>query len=158
MLFFGKFLLTYQEKRGKEKKGNGQKRRKIVKRNVENWKWKGSKLWKQVEYLFIILFYFILFFLTFFTFWNHWNLLGVYQYVNFYREKARRWEKIGKSDFAPLEKYSSYDTVFHTLTRHETYISPVKKGEKVTKGEISLISYTFVNLFRDEKVKMEEFL
>ena len=44
-LLTGKFLLTYREKRGKEKRENGGKRRKIETGTVENWKenWK----WKE---------------------------------------------------------------------------------------------------------------
>ena len=44
-LLTGKFLLTYWEKRGKEKAKTEQKRRKIEKRKeVEKWKWKEEKL------------------------------------------------------------------------------------------------------------------
>ena len=42
-LLTGKFLLTYQEKRGKKKRGrveNGEEKKEIVKGKVGNWKWK----------------------------------------------------------------------------------------------------------------------
>ena len=44
-LLTGKFLLTYREKKGKEKIEKGEmekKRRKIVKGKVKNWKWEGK--------------------------------------------------------------------------------------------------------------------
>ena len=43
-LLTGKFLLSYREKRGKEKRENGEEKRKIEKGKVENWKWQEEKL------------------------------------------------------------------------------------------------------------------
>ena len=85
--------LPGKERQGKN--GNGQERRKIVKSKVENWKWKGKKVWKQAEDFFF-------FFFLLFTFGNHWNLFEVYQNGNFCREKS--FHAAGKnqeSDFAP---------------------------------------------------------
>ena len=45
-LLSGKFLLTYREKRGKEKRGNGEKRRKIKKREGGKLKTEGGKVTK----------------------------------------------------------------------------------------------------------------
>ena len=60
-LLTGKFLLTYREKRGKEKREKGwilrKKRRKIVKGKVENWKRKVEKLQNE-ERTFFFLFFF----------------------------------------------------------------------------------------------------
>ena len=69
----GKFLLTYREKRGKEKKGKGwkmeKKRRNIIKGKMENWKWKKGKVRKWNERRKMRRRFF--FFLFLFTFQNH---------------------------------------------------------------------------------------
>ena len=52
--FTGKFLLTNQEKKGKEKRENGQEKRKIVEGNEENVNCKGKKVWKRAEDLFLM--------------------------------------------------------------------------------------------------------
>ena len=60
-LLTGKFLLTYREKRGKEKwkrEKMEKKRRKIAKGKVENWKWKEGKVTKWGEDLSFFFFFF----------------------------------------------------------------------------------------------------
>ena len=66
-LLTGKFLLTYREQRGKEKGKMEKKIRKIKKRKVENWKWKGGKLQNE-ERTFLLLLLFLLLFFCFFVF------------------------------------------------------------------------------------------
>ena len=89
---------------------------------VENWKWKDEKLQNEERtffyfisffiFYFLFLFYLILFYFIFFllfTFQNHLNLFWVYQNGNFLPGKGISLrEKIGKNNFAPSEKYSSY--------------------------------------------------
>ena len=59
----GKFILTYREKRGRE---NGEKRRKIEKGKVENWKCKEKKFKKSGNQERPFFFFFFLFFFLFF--------------------------------------------------------------------------------------------
>ena len=58
-LLTGKFLLTYREMRGKDKRENGAERRKIEKKKVENWKWKEEKVIKWGEDFFCVFFVFV---------------------------------------------------------------------------------------------------
>ena len=133
-LLTGKFVLTYWEKRGTEKKENGEEKKEIEKGKVENWKWKG-KSYKMRRGLFLFffcflfccfcfcflgffLFCFVLFcFFWLFTFQNHCYLFWVFQNLNFLPGKSisRREKKFRKNDFAPSEKYSSYASASFTI-------------------------------------------
>ena len=96
-LLTGKFLLTYQKKRGKEKKGKMEKKEQKSKNErwkIENGRKKSYKFRRgPLFYLFIYLFIY---------------LLWVYQNGNFLPGKSisRR-----ENDFAPSEKYFSYAPV-----------------------------------------------
>ena len=57
-LLTGKYLLTYRENRGKEKRKMERKRRQMQKGKVENWKWKELKVKKWGDFLsFFFLFF-----------------------------------------------------------------------------------------------------
>ena len=97
-------LLTGKVRQG-EKGKMEQKRRKIEKGEVENWKWKDEKLQNEDK--------------TFFTFQNDWNLFWVYQNGNFLPGKSiSRREKIRKNAFPPSEKYSSYTPEYLAFMIH----------------------------------------
>ena len=88
-LLTGKYLLTYRENRGKEKRKMERKRRKMQKAKVENWKWKELKVKKWGDFLSFFFFSLLLFrFCLVFTFQNHWNLFWVYQNGNFLPGKS----------------------------------------------------------------------
>ena len=113
-LLTGKFLLTYREKTGKEKKGNGAEKKENLKREGGNWKkMKEEKLQNQERgpCIFVCLFVCFVFVFGFFfsTFQNPWNLFWIYQNGNFLPGKSiSRREKSGKITLLPLKKYSSY--------------------------------------------------
>ena len=94
---------------GKEREGKKgkleEKRRKIVKKEVENLKWKKWKEEMLQNEEIEDLFFFLSFFFLLFTFQNHWNLFWVYQNRNFLLGKSISCQE---KDFAPSEKYSSY--------------------------------------------------
>ena len=98
ILLTGKFLLTHQEKRGKErgrgkkKNENGEEKKGNWKRKVGNWKWKKESYKTRRGLLFF-----------FFTFQYHWNLFLVYQYRNFLPGKSISCLKIRENGFAPSE-------------------------------------------------------
>ena len=97
-LLTGKFLLTYREKRGKEKRERGEN----WVEKVENWKWKQENVRKRGEDLFFFFFCFSLLKTTKICFGS--TKMGI-----FYREKAfHAGKKIRKNDFAPSEKYACY--------------------------------------------------
>ena len=105
----GNFCWPTGKKEGR-KEGNMEKKRRKI------WNVRGESM-KLTKGPFSFFFFFFLSFL--FTFWIQWNLFWVYQNGN-YRERAfHARKKIGNSDFAPSEKYSSYPTeytVHHGLT------------------------------------------
>ena len=71
----GKFLLTYREKRGKEKRENGEEKKKNRKREGGKLKMEGGRgvtKWGE-DFFFCFCFFFQ----------NHWNLFWVYQNGNF---------------------------------------------------------------------------
>ena len=94
-LLTGKFLLTYREKRGKEKGEMEQKRRKIEKGKVIKWKWKEEKLQNEERTFFF--FFFSLLKTTKICFES--NKMGI-----FYWEKAFHvGKKSGKMTLPPLK-------------------------------------------------------
>ena len=96
-LLTGKFLLTYREKRGKEKRERGEN----WVEKVENWKWKQENVRKRGEDLFFFFFFFFLLF----TFENDENLFWVYQNGNFLPGKSiSRREKNQEKWLCPLRK------------------------------------------------------
>ena len=96
-LLTGKFLLTYREKRGKEKREKGRKlRRKGGKLGMEAGK-RQKKRWGP----FFFFFCFSLLKTTKICFGS--TKMGI-----FYREKAFHGKKFWKNDFAPSEKYACY--------------------------------------------------
>ena len=104
-ILIGNFLVTYREKRGKEKVEKiGLKLRR---KEGKSWKgrWKtGNGSRKSCKKRWGPFFFFLLF-----TFENDWNLFWVYQNGNFLPGKyISRREKIRKSYFAPSEKYACY--------------------------------------------------
>ena len=97
----GKFLMTYQEKRGKAKRKNGEEKENCKR---EGWKLKmeEGKVTKWVEDLFFFFFKFYLAFhfskpLKFVLGWPKWEFSTWKKHI-----------KPGKNYFAPSEKYSSY--------------------------------------------------
>ena len=104
-LLTGKFLLTYREKRGKEKRERGEN----WVEKVENWKWKQENVRKRGDDLFFFFFFcFSLLKMTKICF-------GSTKMEIFYREKAfHAGKKIRKNDFAPSEKYACYAPVCRT--------------------------------------------
>ena len=114
-----KFLLTYLEKRGNEKRKNGQEKKEIV--------MEGEKKAENKQRTF-----FSSFFLWLFE-------LGIYQNGKFYWEKANfRLGKLGKSDFVPSERYSSYATAGHSCYFQSLIPHPpvfrTQNHEKIEKG------------------------
>ena len=117
-LLTGKFLLTYQENRGKEKSENGAENKENLKRKVENLKRKEEKLQNE-ERTFFVLFCFVFVFLFvclfgWFFFAFHFSkrlkfVFGLLKWEFFTGKKVFHAEKkIRKNDFAPSEKYSCY--------------------------------------------------
>ena len=96
-LFTRKFLLTYQEKRRKEKGNMEKKRRKIL--NIRGKRMKSSRGH------FFLFFFFSFHFLKSLKF-----VLGLPKWKFLLGKSISRREKIVKSDFALSEKYSSYTT------------------------------------------------
>ena len=86
MLFTEKFLLTYQKKRGKEKKENGQKKRNIAKGKVEKFEMGVKSLFETTE------------------------ICMVYQNENFYWEKAfhAAGKKSRKVNLHPLKNVHAH--------------------------------------------------
>ena len=113
--------LTGKKRQGE--KGKWRKEGQNCKR--EGWNWRRWRIWNWAEDLFFLL---LLFFFVLFTIWNHWNWFGVYQNGNLYREKVFHTEKkIGRSDFAPPEKYSSYATrLFPAVAKWLDWFSVVR--------------------------------
>ena len=112
-LLTGKFLLTYWEKRGKEKRERGENGEEMK----ENFKREGGKLEMEVEKLWKIkevrTFFFFFFFFFAFHFWKRQkfgSLFWIYQNGNFStgKEHFTPGKKIRKNDFAPSEKYACY--------------------------------------------------
>ena len=122
----GNFFLTYREKRGKENREKGvkieNKRRKIVKGKVENWKWKWEKLLTELKELWT--FFFFCFFCFFFAF-HFWKRRKWRKYVL----DLPKWEfstgkktfHAGKNDFAPSEKSACYAPVGNTFVGNTGY-------------------------------------
>ena len=77
ILLTGKFLLTYREKRGKEKKVKWRRKEWKSKKEGGKLKMEGGKCTKWGEDLFSPFFFYYFFFLLF-TFQHHWNLFWVY--------------------------------------------------------------------------------
>ena len=92
-----KFLLTYREKRGKEKRERGKN---WEKEKVENWKWKAEKLQNEER--------------TFFFFASNFSkalkfVLGLPKWkFSTGKKHFTLGKKTGKNDFAPSEKFSCY--------------------------------------------------
>ena len=108
-LLTGKFLLTYLEKRGKEKteKGeNGEGKKENCKRVGGKLKMEGGKSCKMRRGLFFFCFVFV-FVCLFFTFQNDWNLFWVYQHGNFLPGKSisPREKKSGKMTLPPQKNF-----------------------------------------------------
>ena len=98
-LLTGKFLLTYREKRGKEKRERGEN----WVEKVENWKWKQENVRKRGEDLFFF------FFFCFSLLKTTKIFFGSTKMWIFHREKSfQAGKKIRKNDFAPSEKYACY--------------------------------------------------
>ena len=100
-----KFLPTYQEKRGKEKREKGWKlRRKIVKTKVENWKWKyiGNVVKRSEDFFF--------FFFLCFSLLKTMEICFGCTKMEFSTGKKTFYarKKVRKNDFAPSEKYVCY--------------------------------------------------
>ena len=108
-----KFLLAYQEKRGE---GKGvkieEKRRKIVKGKVEDWKWKVEKSLQNEDF-----FFFFFFFFWHVTFQNHLNLFWVYQNENFLSGKTISLQK-------KIRKNERYNTPVHCTRAQRCKITP----------------------------------
>ena len=104
----GNFFLTYREKRGKENREKGvkieNKRRKIVKGKVENWKWKWEKLLTELKEFFAFFFFFFFFFFAF-HFW-----------------KRRKWRKY----VLGLPKWE-FSTGKKNISRREKWLCPLRK-------------------------------
>ena len=105
----GNFCLTTGKREGRKKGKMGNKRRKIVEGQVENWK-RMEKSMKMCRgpLFFIFYLYFNLFIYLFFllvTFWNNLNLFWVYQNGNFLTEKTfiLAGKKLEKMNLPPLK-------------------------------------------------------
>ena len=118
-----KFLLTYQEKRGKEKRENWEEKK-------ENWQREGGKLKMEVvkvikwgEALFFFFFSsFFFFFFCFSLFKTTEICFGSTKMEIFYREKAFHvGKKIRKNDFASSEKFSSYTLITSNRPRAQLH-------------------------------------
>ena len=104
----GKYLLTYRENRGKEKRKMERKRREMQKGKVENWKWKELKTNVSKRFLSCFFFRRLSFFFfeadfvfVWFSFQNHWNCFGSTKMGIFYGKKHLTPGKIRKMTFPP---------------------------------------------------------
>ena len=113
----GNFCWPIRKREAWKKRKMEQKRRKIEKGKVENWKWKEEKLQNEERtfsfsfflFFFLSFFFFLFFFLFFFffafIFENHWNLFWIYQNRNFLPGKSiSRRGKNQEKWFCPLWK------------------------------------------------------
>ena len=129
-LLTGKFLLTYREKRGKEKREKGEmekKRRKIVKRKVENWNWLEESC-KMRRGLFVCLF------VCFSLLKTTKICFGCTKMKIFYREKVFHAGKNREKWLCPLRKIF----LLHPCNHHDTFrwskvhtLSAKKRGLKL---------------------------
>ena len=111
-LLTGKYLLTYRENRGKEKRKMVRKRRKMQKGKVENWKWKELKVKKWGDFLSFFFFLCCCFVFVWFSLFKTTEIcFGSTKMGIFYREKHLTPGKMRKWLFPP-EKYSSYAPAF----------------------------------------------
>ena len=106
-----KVLLTYQEKKGKEKSENGEEKKENQKREGGKLKMEGGKVTKWREDFFFFFFFFC------FSLFKTTVIFGSTKMGIFYQEKAfHARKKIRKNDFAPCEKYSLYASVHFFVT------------------------------------------
>ena len=96
--FTGKFLLTYRESRGKEKRENEEEKKENYEREGRKLKMEVEEVWKWAEDLFLFLFFFFFFFLLF-TFWNHYICLGCTKW----KISTRGRGELGKVTVSPLK-------------------------------------------------------
>ena len=141
MTFFtGKFLLTYLPgKKGARKRGKMErKRRKVWKGGGGTLKKEGEKVWKWAEDFFFFLACYYLKPLNFKLLNFVWGLPNWTILIG--KNHILRREKIGKTDFVPSEKYSSYATdkrpVSTELQINHNFISKLCPDSHIQKGKL----------------------
>ena len=97
--------LPGKKRQEKRERGKIEKKRKIVKKKVENWKWEEGKLQNEKR----TSFFFFFFCFSLFKTKRLKFVLGLPKWKFSAGEKAfHARKKIRKNDFAPLEKFSCY--------------------------------------------------